>query len=329
MTDKLHVISIIFLSFMTLQMLQNVYILIAIRRVRGRLERVHYNLMVIFLIMGVFLSITFNITSVIMLMLQDELMNNKWFCKLIVISNKAFISYGPTTALGAYFWITLQFVFPLRARAWSNSSTIRRSFFLMWTYVTVMYGLPAAVDPYVAQCQQSLMFPNWYHGLALVYTLLLPYMLFFLTAHILVFRTARRFTLHHTSGQTSIIQQRQIKNLNNLKRTFTLIFVMTIVKMILSMASTNYILFFNQSTNTDFYFHVFITFVVNVHLIILPGCMCRNNKVWGFLKLSVRTDYHRLRNLIMQNAEHVNTDYNNTNSMDSSTRSARISINSF
>ena len=297
--------AIIFLCLMVIQTTNGIYIISAIRRVRLRLERVHYTLMMIFLSMGVFLSITMNTTSVIMLLLQDELMNNKWFCKAIVISHKVVIMYGPTTVIGAYIWITLQFMFPLRARSWSNSSTIRRSFFLMWTYETLVYGLPAAVDPHIVQCQQSLMFPNRYHGLAIVYTLLLPFIIIFFIAHSLVYKKAKQFTVQHSRRETDLIQQRQINNLKNLKRTFTLVCVMTCFKLFFTVILINYVLFFDHQFGSDFMFHVFITSFVNVHMAILPWCICRNKNVWASIKLIIHKDFRVLLNLLKPNNEEL------------------------
>ena len=303
--------AIIFICCMVIQTANGIYIRSAIRRVRLRLERVHYTLMMIFLSMGVFLSITMNIASVMMLLLQDKLMNNKWLCKAIVIPHKVISMYGPTTVIGAYIWITLQFMFPLRARSWSNTSTIRRSFILMWSYVTLVYGLPAAVDPYVAQCQQSLMFPNRYHGHAIVYTVLLPYIIIFFIAHSIVYRKAKQFTVQHCRRETDLMQQQQINNLKNLKKTFTLICIMTCAKMICVVILINYVLFFDHQFGSDFMFHIFFTSFVNVHMVIVPWCICRNKKVWANVKVIIHKDFRVLLNFLRPNNEELtNTSFN-------------------
>ena len=315
--------SIVFLSFMSVHVLSNVYILSAIMRIRWRLERVHYNLIFIFLSLNICKSFVANITTALMLSLHEELRNIMWLCKTIVISNKITIILGPTTVLVAYIWITLQFVFLFRARSWSNTSTIRYSFFTMWTIVTVVYGLPAAVDPHVEQCLQSMTFPNWYHGLAVLYTLFLPYMFILLVAHVIVYRKAAAVTLNQPFRQSSLTQQRQMNNLKSLNRSFSLICVISILKIIAIMAYTNYALFFNRSSiNNDLYFQVIITFSVNIHVLVLPCCMYRSKKVSLYLKLIILHDFHRLTNVMKQNYDETTNECFNS-SGEKSMRSIR------
>ena len=263
----------------------------AVHRMRRQLGHVQHTLMATLLGICFFLSPVANINSVAVMLFNDYMVKHTWLCKLLLIAHKLFVVYGPLTVFLTSIWISLQFIYPLRSKVWCETSTIRRSYVFLWIYLCIVYGIPAASDPNIAQCQQSVTFPNMYHGIAMLYTLLVPCVMMHVAMFIIVYRKARVLARNHGQRQNDEQQKRMLRNMT---RTFTVVCTVTCLKVIGALLFVHTVIYCERCFENDWLFHILCTSFMNLHLTCLPVCLCRSKSMMAIVKAAVLKDTMRI-----------------------------------
>ena len=275
--DRTTIIWSCILCFLTLyEVLQNLYFLFIFRRIRHHMDRVHYLTTIMCIGILVFVTFLYNPLSICILLFGDFLRENIWACKIILTLSKALGLLTPVTVLVVSIWVSLQFMFPFKSKMWTNTSTIRSSYFIVWFLIFLLYGVPSLVDPNIEQCEDPMKFPNRNHALALAYGFCTPCMLLFMLSNAMIYRKAKLLTMRAWQRESEAIQRRKVYHLKCLARVFTLIIVTSAIKLITILAFIHVVVYCKQCSTNNWYSHIITCCCVNLHLIFLPLCLLSN-----------------------------------------------------
>ena len=239
MGDDNTTIWILVFSFLVMYMcVQNMYIFYTILRVRKKMEDIHNVFVTTLSAITVLLSVTVNPCSILVMYFNDTSITHPWRCKVLLITIKLLTIQLPIVILTSLLWITVNFVLPMRSIPWNTSRNFYISYLTCSILPTVVYGVPAAVEQHIEQCEEPFAFPNVHHALAFSYSFCVPYLIIFISSLTYLFKKAKHLTMntalvHNSLGVNYQHSQRGVQNL----RMMTGIFIMATILTCLEFAS--------------------------------------------------------------------------------------------
>ena len=282
----------IFIVLWIYKVMQNSYIFYSIWTYRNRIERVHFTLIHIVMTMFVIASLFYNPFVIIILLFSDSLINITWLCRLILLLTKLMMMMLPLTILISAVWISIQIIFPLKSKRWTNSSTIRSSFLIVGSIFTPLVLIPGFIDPHIHHCNEPLTFPNKYHGIINVNCFHVPAMLTFIACICLIFRTTRHYNQKRLDSESE--NQRYHQNMKHIKRSFTAILFFTCAKLTITVTTFNLLLIYDVFFNHLFLLQILVSLGANFHMICVPLALCRNKHIRRIILRSIKKDFKRV-----------------------------------
>ena len=252
--------------------LQNVTILYAAVKSKRHIPKEPYECVSVLLLVTLLISFCFNPCCITIMLLGDSLLESPLACKMLLIMIKLMCIAVPIVVLTMLMWMAIIFLFPLQHVQWTTTRHIYFSYVFLVVLLSLIYGVPAAVDGNIEQCEEPLMFPNRAHGIWFVYTFCMPFVAMFLVTMTYLYQKAKQITLRRAPGHQQGQNDQNVTSITNLRIIRGIYICVTIISCtyLICMLILIHIGMVIGTVPNSRHLMVALTGVIDLHVIIIP-----------------------------------------------------------